>query len=91
MKDPNKLEESQATRDERVGALAYEIWEREGCPDGKHEEHWHLASSIIDARDSGASPDYLPPWLARSEIDLREKTTKQSEKVVPHIRHRSAA
>lgn len=30
-------------RDEAVRRQAYEIWEREGRPDGQHESHWHRA------------------------------------------------
>jgi Protein of unknown function (DUF2934) len=30
-------------RDERIRQRAYEIWEREGRPHGREEEHWRLA------------------------------------------------
>lgn len=29
--------------DEAVRRHAYEIWEREGRPEGQHESHWHRA------------------------------------------------
>jgi hypothetical protein len=31
------------SEDEQLRARAYAVWEREGCPDGKSEEHWLLA------------------------------------------------
>lgn len=37
----------------RVRQRAYEIWEREGRPGGKEEEHWHQANREI--RDEGAA------------------------------------
>ena len=36
-----------ADDDDKVRVRAYEIWEREGCPDGKHREHWFEAKSQI--------------------------------------------
>ena len=31
-------------RDELIKRRAYAIWENEGRPDGKHDEHWHRAA-----------------------------------------------
>lgn len=33
--------------DERIRARAYEIWEREGRPDGREHEHWDQARREI--------------------------------------------
>jgi len=42
---------------ERVKAKAHEIWEREGKPEGRHDEHWRQAEAEVDAEagddDSG--------------------------------------
>lgn len=35
-------------RDDAVRRHAYEIWEREGRPDGQHESHWHEALKELD-------------------------------------------
>jgi hypothetical protein len=32
----------------RIRLRAYAIWEREGCPDGRHMEHWFLAKREIE-------------------------------------------
>src|SRR5690349_17875685 len=37
----------------RVRQRAYEIWEREGRPEGQHETHWHQAMNDIMAEDGG--------------------------------------
>lgn len=37
-------------REEEVRLIAYEIWLNEGCPHGRHEEHWFKAESIWQAR-----------------------------------------
>ena len=41
-------------REDRVKSRAYAIWEKEGRPEGRHEEHWHRAS---DELESDAHPD----------------------------------
>ncbi|MBV8089607.1 MAG: DUF2934 domain-containing protein [Alphaproteobacteria bacterium] len=35
-------------RERRIEERAYELWEAEGHPQGKHEEHWHRAAREID-------------------------------------------
>src|SRR5690242_12996016 len=35
--------EMQSDRQARVSERAHQIWVEEGCPDGKHDEHWHRA------------------------------------------------
>lgn len=46
--------------EERVRRRAYEIWEREGRPEGRHEEHWRRAVTEIasgkDGKTSAATP-----------------------------------
>jgi DUF2934 family protein len=45
---------------ERIRRRAHEIWEREGRPEGRHEEHWARASREVEA-EGGAGP---PPSAA---------------------------
>ena len=33
---------------------AYEIWESEGRPEGRHDEHWRRAEEEVDAEDQKA-------------------------------------
>jgi Protein of unknown function (DUF2934) len=39
--------------EDRIRKRAYEIWEREGCPNGRDQEHWHQASREIENEQSG--------------------------------------
>jgi hypothetical protein len=49
-------EESAMTdREEHIRRRAYEIWEREGRPDGRHLDHWHLAASQIEEEEGGTA------------------------------------
>jgi len=40
------------TRDDRIRIRAYEIWQREGRPEGRHEQHWVVATREIDEEDT---------------------------------------
>lgn len=42
-------------RQERIRQRAHAIWEREGRGDGRHERHWHQATSEIDAEDAAGA------------------------------------
>lgn len=38
---------------DRINRRAHEIWEREGHPHGRHDEHWAQAEAEIRAEDAG--------------------------------------
>lgn len=40
--------------EERIRRRAYEIWERDGRPDGEHDRHWHQAEKELEG-ERGAS------------------------------------
>ena len=42
-------------REQRIREKAYEIWERQGRPEGGHEEHWHQAEREIAEEGRGAA------------------------------------
>ncbi len=37
--------------EEEIKGLAESIWEAEGCPDGKHVEHYFRAKRMLDQRE----------------------------------------
>ena len=39
---------------DRIAALAYSIWLREGCPEGRHQQHWFMA--VEELRQQMQSP-----------------------------------
>jgi Protein of unknown function (DUF2934) len=43
---PAVSSESHPTHEE-IGALAYAHWQENGCPEGKHEEHWLRAEQEL--------------------------------------------
>ncbi len=59
-------------RDARIRAIAYSIWEEEGQPDGKSEEHWLRACELVDMAESQAAAILDPAWLQRAEAQQAE-------------------
>lgn len=39
----------ESERSARIGALAHQIWEAEGRPDGQQQRHWHMAERLVQA------------------------------------------
>ena len=46
--------------EEQIKALAHSIWEQEGCPEGKHEEHYYRAKQILEEQEATGSADFEP-------------------------------
>jgi len=45
------------SREERIRRLAYEIWEQEGRPNGRDQEHWRRAEAeILQREQRGMAP-----------------------------------
>jgi hypothetical protein len=42
--------ESQATREGEIARRAYELWEQEGRPEGREQEHWLQAEKELTGR-----------------------------------------
>ena len=55
--------------EERIRRRAHEIWEREGRPEGRHEEHWAWARREVEAEDGDRpSPEPTAPDASPSDI-----------------------
>lgn len=38
----------------RIERRAYALWEAEGQPDGRHDEHWHRAMRELEAEETAS-------------------------------------
>jgi hypothetical protein len=48
----------QALSPEKIQVRAYELWEQEGRPDGKADEHWYRAATeLTDGNGSAVNGD----------------------------------
>ena len=45
----------------RIEQRAYAIWQAEGQPDGRHEEHWQRAMRELEAEENGSSASKRVP------------------------------
>jgi hypothetical protein len=80
-----------AAREERIRELAYAIWEEEGCPEGRADDHWHKAVAIIEAQDE-VELKRNPDWLKRSSRPVpANQTTGEPAGLPPPQRLRRAA
>ena len=48
-------------RIQKIQGRAHAIWEREGRPEGRHEEHWRQASEEIEREEDGSARPGTPP------------------------------
>ena len=37
---------------EKIRVIAYELWERDGAPDGRDEDYWHAAVKLLSAEEN---------------------------------------
>ena len=62
--------------DLRIRQRAYRIWQDEGQPEGRAEDHWQLAECAI-AEEDGLPSTLVPP--AASQSETFEAATKHAE------------
>ena len=67
-----------------IRARAHEIWEREGRPEGRHIEHWEMASAEVAAE---AKPAKKPASLAKARAN---KAAKAAKPVAPARKRKTA-
>ncbi len=57
--------------EQAIRERAYEIWQRAGAPDGRHEEHWAQARSELEAEASGACQSAQPAGTPTTAEEVR--------------------
>ncbi|HRK96283.1 MAG TPA: DUF2934 domain-containing protein [Rhodospirillales bacterium] len=64
----------------RIEKRANEIWQREGCPDGRANEHWRLATAEIEEEDAGAAASLASAAPAPEPAPEAKAASKRSSK-----------
>jgi hypothetical protein len=49
--------EDRMKAEDRIRVVAYRLWEEEGCPEGREEEHWFRACAEVEGGAVGAASD----------------------------------
>jgi hypothetical protein len=78
--------------DEEIRQIAYHLWQEEGCPDGRHLDHWFKAESIWQARQEATQPDQQPRPKAKrarkkTATPAKTKSRAVKPKAVPSKEH----
>ncbi|MBB3264130.1 hypothetical protein FHW79_001745 [Azospirillum sp. OGB3] len=72
-------------RAERVRRRAHDIWERDGRPEGRHDEHWAQAEAEVDdeiraerqsAETESSAPDAAPKRRSTKATDAKPTSAK---------------
>lgn len=58
--------------DDAIRARAHHIWEREGRPEGRADEHWQMARSELALEGQGGQAKESNPASAREQVDHPE-------------------
>ena len=48
------MSKTESDKTDRIQSRAHEIWEREGRPHGRHDEHWFQAQAEVEAERRAA-------------------------------------
>jgi hypothetical protein len=49
------------SREEKIRVRAYELWEKDGSPEGRADEYWELAQAQIEEEESEADGSGVGP------------------------------
>ena len=66
-------------REARIQAIAYTMWEEDGRPDGKADEHWQRACELVDKAEGNAEAILDPAWLKRPDVPQVEAPAIKNE------------
>lgn len=66
-----------------IRARAHQIWEREGRPEGRHLEHWEMASAELAAE---AKPAVKPASLAKARARKAAEAAEPAVVAAPRKR-----
>ena len=62
-------------KQDEIKAIAYQMWEEEGCPYGKDLEHYYRAETMYQQQQSqpGETADSPAPNAGREEAEAHER------------------
>jgi hypothetical protein len=69
-----------ADRHEKIRQRAYEIWEREGRPEGQHERHWHQALDELGRDESDPQGDAVPETVYGTDVSGETASPAEARK-----------
>lgn len=71
-------------RDERIRQRAYEIWEREGRPHGREEEHWRMAvDELVEEFSDAGITQAVPATRVTGTAKPRSESSVEAQPSQP--------
>jgi hypothetical protein len=61
--------------EEKIRTLAYELWQKDGSPDGRADEYWETARAQVENEGDAASADKHAATVAEGAFDEDVDTT----------------
>jgi hypothetical protein len=61
--------------EEKIRALAYELWQKDGSPDGRADEYWEAARTQVENEGGGAPEEKRPEAVTEGAFDEDVDTT----------------
>jgi hypothetical protein len=74
----NSIEVTMLPDDEQVRRRAYEIWEREGRPEGRESEHWRKAVEELSAQRGNTDTQEVPATRVRGPAEVSQPASQPS-------------
>jgi hypothetical protein len=72
-------------QEDRIRALAHQLWAEDGCPDGREDEHWFRAADIIrrqDFEEMMVAPNAAMEAEDFAGVDNPDPASRQSDEPV---------
>jgi len=63
-------------REEEIKLIAYGIWEEEGCPHGRHHDHWYRAEIIWEEKQKPQTPAPVAVKTSKEVVKNSKPVTK---------------
>lgn len=64
--------------------LAYQMWEEEGRPEGKSEEHWSQACLVVMSMEESDQSEF-PAWLQKLVTEEAALDASTEEAIIEHV------
>jgi hypothetical protein len=71
--------------EDRIRALAHQLWVEDGCPEGREEEHWFRAADVIrrqDFEEMMVAPNAAMEAEDFAGVDNPDPASRQSDEPV---------
>ena len=70
-------------REQEIRVLAHSLWEQEGCPEGRDQDHWYRAEAIWTSEHGSAMQTNGQPSIAGSPAAFEPAASGSVDRDMP--------